>query len=73
MYKDLSHQFSTMLEEIHKLIKDKDPDVVVSVLTLLLANTGMANSFTPESLISHITQVILGVYVENDPSDETIH
>ena len=73
MQQDLSHQFSTTLEEVHKLIKNKDPDVVVSVLTLLLANIGIANSFTPESLITHITQIVLGVYVENDPSDETIH
>lgn len=70
---DDSSQFESLIESMGDQINGKDVDTVVSVLALLIANAGCYGGLPPQSVLQYVTSVVLRVYADNDPSNETIH
>ena len=70
---DDSSQFENLIALMGKQINGKDVDVVVSVLTLLLANAGCMGGLSPQSVVQYVNRIVHQVYDNNDPSNETIH
>lgn len=71
--KDDRSQFESLIELMGDQINGKDVDTVVSVLALLIANTGCVGGLPPQSVLQYVTRVVLQVYADNDPTNETIH
>ena len=70
---DDSSQFENLMALMGDQINGKDVDIVVSVLTLLLANAGCMGGLQSQSVLNYVGRVVEQVYESNDPSNETIH
>jgi len=70
---DDSTQFENLMELMGDQINGKDVDLVVSALTLLLANAGCVGGLSPESVVQYVQRIVHQVYDDNDPTNETIH
>ena len=64
-------QFSTLLNSVGKSLSGKDVELVITTLTLLLAEAGANSDVDFERLLNYVTVSLTRAYIKHDGA--TIH
>lgn len=69
-----SSQFSALMNDIGAVCNDKNLDLVITALSVSLANVGVSSNIEYELFLQKVLKVITAFYVVNDMEDDgTIH
>lgn len=66
-------QYDWLMDSVGDTLNGKRIEVVIPVLTALLANAGVMSGIKMESFIQYVVTRIVDLYVESDHDGETVH
>ncbi len=66
-------QYDWLMDSVGDTLNGKRIEVVIPVLTALLANSGVMSGIKMESFIQYVVGRIVNTYVESDHEGETVH
>lgn len=66
-------QYDWLMDSVGDTLNGKRIEVVIPVLTSLLANAGVMSGIKMESFIQYVVTRIVDLYVESDHEGETVH
>lgn len=66
-------QYDWLMDSVGDTLNGKRIEVVIPVLTALLANAGVSSGIKMESFLQYVVTRIVDLYVESDHDGETVH
>jgi hypothetical protein len=66
-------QYDWLMDSVGDTLNGKKIEVVIPVLTSLLANSGVMSGITMEAFIQYVVGRIVKTYIESDHDGETVH
>ena len=66
-------QYDWLMDSVGDTLNGKRIEVVIPVLTALLANAGVGSGIKMESFLQYVVTRIVDLYVESDHEGETGH
>lgn len=66
-------QYDWLMDSVGDTLNGKRIEVVIPVLTSLLANAGVSSGIQMESFLQYVITRIVDLYVESNHEGETVH
>lgn len=66
-------QYDWLMDSVGDTLHGKKIEVVIPVLTSLLANAGVMSGISMESFLQYVVTRIVDLYVESDHEGEVLH
>lgn len=68
-----NEQYDRLIDSVSDTLNGKSIELVIPVLTSLLANAGVMSGVQMESFVHYVVSRIVKSYFDNDHDDKTIH